>query len=94
MVFVFVKRANALAINQDNLQRLTLVDSLQQLCPAPQAFRARLNCGPDTKAPLLTRIDDDPVEQERLASAILAGDANDANGLFYARQKLFCFLTH
>ena len=47
-----------------------------QLSPAPETFRAGINRGSHAKSTLVTRIDNDSIEQERLSSTVLARDAD------------------
>ena len=64
MVLVFIQRAYAFAIDQDDLERLALVRCFQKLRPAPEPLCARVDRRSDSEAALVPRIDNDAVEQE------------------------------
>ena len=88
MVLIFVDRADALTIDQKKFQWLPIVGSLEHLSPTPKTFSAGVNGWPNTKATLIPRIDDHSVEQEGLASSILACYANNANRFIDSGKKL------
>ena len=70
------------------------MNRLQELCPAPESFRARIYGGADTKAALISSIDDHSVKKERLASSVLSSDADDTDRLLYSLEKLSCLIAH
>ena len=64
MVLVFIERSNTFTVDKQYFERLALIHGVQELSPAPQALRTRVDCWTYAEATLLTRVDNDPVEQE------------------------------
>lgn len=87
MVFVLVKGTDALTVNEKDLKLLPLPLSLEGLAPEPEALRAGVDCGPDTKAHVAS-VDDHSVEEERLARSVLAGDSDHPHLFLDATEKV------
>lgn len=94
MVFIFVQGADSLRVNQEDLEGLALVIGLQELGPAPESFSAGVDCGSHSEAPLVTRVNDHPIEQEGFACAVLARYADHTHGLFDSAEKLSRFVAY
>lgn len=92
MVLILVSGAHAFTVYHQYLHLLAIMLALKALTPHPQALRARVDRRPysEAAAPL---IKNDPIEQERLASPVLAGDGDDANLVFDALQEPSCLFA-
>ena len=91
MIFVLVEGAYSLAVNQQDLEFLSLPLSLQSLAPQPEAFSAWVDRRPNTE-PHVAFVDDHAVEKERLACPILSCHCYHTNLLLYTAEEVFSLL--
>ena len=94
MRLIFVEGADSLAVDDENLCGITVGAgrAFQELGPEPETLGAGVDGGSNAEASFLC-LNEDPVQEERLAGAIFACDCDYAKGDFCAREELVSFLS-